>query len=73
MRITKLTKYTAARGDTFDKLALQLFNDELKASVIVGVNERFANVLMFEGGETLFLPTIDNGGDIDRSVAPWRR
>lgn len=63
--------YTTKAGDTFDILALDAYNDETKATVIIQANPQYANVLVFSAGVNLKIPYIQVS--IAASLPPWKR
>lgn len=71
-QIAGYIEYTARQGDTFDRLALAAYNEERMASTIISANPDWSDVLMFEGGEVLQIPLVDNVETPD-TLPPWRR
>lgn len=65
-------EYTTKDGDTFDALALDLYDDELLATEIIAENPDFADVLIFSAGTVLYLPVIEDLGDIS-GKPPWEQ
>ncbi len=65
-------KYTAQAGDTFDLLALRTYGDDKLASYIIQSNPDYSDVLIFEGGEELQIPKVDDA-ETEETVAPWKR
>ena len=65
-------EYTTNQGDTFDALALDLYDDETLSSEIIKENPDYADVLVFDAGEILYLPVIE---DVEQIVTkpPWER
>ena len=64
--------YKAKTGDMWDAIAYKIYGNEKRATDIIAVNPRLTDVIMFKGGETIFLP--DNVVSADNStLAPWRR
>lgn len=59
-------------GDTFDKLALEFYNEEKKSSLIIGANLDYCDMLIFEAGITLRIPIVQNI-ELPSSLPPWRR
>lgn len=59
-------------GDTFDKLALEFYNDEMQASVIMAANLDHLTVLIFEAGKNIRIPVLDNA-ETPETLPPWRR
>ena len=43
-------KYTTRQGDTFDELALQVYDSEKKAHLLIEANPDYADVLTFDAG-----------------------
>lgn len=68
----KYIDYTAQRGDTFDQIALAAYNEERMASVIIGANREYIDVLIFEGGERLKIPVVEMA-ETPETLPPWRR
>lgn len=72
MTVSKYIKYITRHGDTFDELALQVYNDEKMASYIIKENPDYADVLIFEEEVELIIPIFD-GVQSSQTLAPWRR
>jgi len=64
-------EYTTQTGDTFDILALDAYNDEAKAHLIIQTNPQYANVLIFQAGVTLKIPVIEL--EAASTLPPWKR
>lgn len=64
--------YITVRGDTFDALALQYYNDEKLASTIIQANPDFCDTLIFDEGVTLNIPDIVDV-TLPETLPPWRR
>lgn len=63
--------YKTMQGDTFDILALDAYNDEFKAHIIIQANPQYANVLVFDEGVNLKIPLISP--DTIETLPPWKR
>lgn len=64
-------EYKTLEGDTFDSIALDFYNDEFKASLLIEYNIRYCDTLIFGEGVTLKIPIIKVE---DTSNLPiWRR
>lgn len=72
MEIVSYIDYTCTQGDTFDALALRYYGNECMSTVIMQENRQHANVVMFDGGETLRIPVIYEDA-LPESLPPWRR
>ena len=59
-------------GDMFDKLALEYYNDEKKAAIIIRENLDYCDVLIFEAGVELRIPVLDDV-ELPETLPPWRR
>ena len=71
----EITGYQTIRtieGDTFDKLALEFYNDEKQAAWIIRSNLDYCNVLTFGSGTELKVPILKNV-ELPETLPPWRR
>ena len=68
--------YTCSAGETFDSIARVLWGYEKYAAELMSVNPEMSGVLVFGGGETLYIPVIDIQDDMVAAAepdrAPWR-
>jgi hypothetical protein len=64
-------EHITAAGDTFDALALSIYNEERKAALLIRANPRYSDVLIFAAGTKLSVPLYDDVAD-SGDVAPWR-
>lgn len=70
-------EYNCASGDTFDIIALQAYGNEIYAAEVMCANPQYTDRLIFEGGEKVRLPLIENIPDRNEQVytvdaAPWK-
>lgn len=70
-RVTSYYECTTQDGDTFDLLALDMYNDERLAHYIIEYNPDYADVIVFEGGVQLKLPVVEEA-ETSETVPPWR-
>lgn len=70
--VTEYVEHVAKAGETFDLLALKMYGDDQLAGYIIDYNPDYSDVIIFEGGEILKIPVVDNP-ETDEMVAPWRR
>lgn len=63
--------YTTLAGDIFDMIALDFYNDESRASVIIQANYQYRDTVIFSGGESLTIPIIETPAA--DSLPPWKR
>ena len=71
-RVTAYKEYTTREGDTFDALALQLYNDERLAHYIIEFNTDYADVVIFDANVALRLPIVEDA-ETPETLPPWRR
>ena len=71
-RVTGYKNYTTREGDTFDALALQLYNDERLAHYIIEFNPDYADVVIFDANVALRLPIVEDA-ETPETLPPWRR
>lgn len=71
-RVESYYEYITQDGDTFDILALNMYNDERLAHYIIEFNEEYSDVIVFDGGVKLKLPVVEEA-EITETVPPWRQ
>lgn len=72
-RIIGYKKYYTHEGDTFDSLALAMYNEERLSHRIIRFNPDYADVIVFGPNVLLKLPVYDE--DVSENVdtlPPWR-
>ena len=72
MKITGYKNYITKAGDTFDALALIMYNEEKLAHYIIGFNPDYADVIIFEANIAIKLPVVENA-EMPGTLPPWRR
>lgn len=72
MKITGYRKYTTKQGDAFDSIALEFYNDEFMASLLMAENPAHCDVLIFDAGTVINIPIVENV-ETTESLPPWRR
>ena len=50
-------KYTACFGDTWDTVAYKVCGDEFECDALRRANRPYSDVLVFDGGESLIIPS----------------
>ena len=71
MTVSRYIDYTTRLGDTFDELALQVYNNEKMASEIIAANPDYADVIIFDEEVTLRIPVFDETATPE-TLAPRR-
>lgn len=62
--------YSTKQNDTFDKIAYELYGDEMVASYIINANPEHAMTVIFGAGVTLNLPKLER---VETSTLPkWK-
>ncbi|RCX20877.1 tail protein X [Anaerobacterium chartisolvens] len=64
-------EYTTLQGDTFDMVALDFYNEESYASVIIQANPAHCKTIIFDAGVTLKIPIIEEKAQ--ETLPPWKR
>ena len=72
MRVTGYIDYITRAGDTFDMLALTMYNEEKLAHYIIEFNPDYSDVVVFGANVPLRLPIVDNV-ELPETLPPWRR
>jgi hypothetical protein len=71
-RVTGYRNYITRAGDTFDALALTMYNEEKLSHYIIGFNPDHADVIIFGANVSLRLPIVENA-EMPETLPPWRR
>lgn len=71
-RIVSFINYTTRAGDTFDSLALTMYNEEKLAHYIIESNPDHADVIIFDANIQLRLPVMDSV-ETPETFPPWRQ
>ena len=72
MTVSAFIEYETRAGDTFDDLALQVYDNEKMAHHIIEYNPDYADVIVFEDSVLLTIPIFDDTQKPE-TLAPWRR
>ncbi len=67
--------YETKSGETWDSIAFDLFTNEMMASTLIQENKEYADVLIFDGGEVLAIPIVNEENEEDSidTIPPWRQ
>lgn len=70
--ITGYQEHITAQGEAFDTIALDYYNDEKQASLIMAANPDYIDTLIFDAGAVLKIPIV---GIVEtpETLPPWRR
>lgn len=71
-RVVAYKSYMTREGDTFDALALAMYQDEKMAHEIIKFNPDYCGVIVFGANVPLRLPIFD-GADMPATLPPWRQ
>ena len=72
MNVAAYIEYQTRVGETFDELALHVYDNEKMAHHIIEHNPDYADVIIFEESVTLKIPIFDET-EKPETLAPWRR
>ncbi len=69
--------YQCSAGETFDIVALQIYDDEKYACDLMNANPHLATTSVFDGTEELLLPVVEVDEDEQENEyapasAPWK-
>ena len=67
-----LKTHITIEGDTFDVLALEYYNDEKMASIIIQANPDHCATLIFDAVIPLRIPAA-SAAESPETLPPWRR
>ena len=71
-RVTGYKNYMTRAGDTFDALALTMYNEEKLSHYIIEFNPDYVDVIIFDANIPLRLPIVENV-EMPETLPPWRR
>lgn len=72
MTVSAYINVQTRAGDTFDELALQVYDNEKMAHHIIESNPDYADVIIFEESVLLKIPIFEET-QAPETLAPWRR
>lgn len=64
--------YVAKSGDTWDSIAFKAYKVERMSHHIIKANPRYIDIIVFNGGEVLKIPIVDEL-EVPATLPPWRR
>ena len=69
--------YRCSAGETFDKVALNIYDHEKYAADLMNANPGYVRRAVFQGDEVLSLPVVENPENENEneyapSTAPWK-
>lgn len=69
--------YRCSAGETFDMVALNIYNHEKYAADLMNANPGYVRRAVFQGDEVLSLPVVEipeneNENEYAPSTAPWK-
>ena len=69
--------YTCSAGETFDSVALEVYEDEKYSCELLNANPSLCRIPIFAGGEVLELPVVevseeDEDDEYMPATAPWK-
>lgn len=70
-RVISYLEYRTRAGDTFDSLALTMYNEEKLSKYIIDFNPEHADVIVFDANVPLRLPIMEDV-ETPATLPPWR-
>lgn len=64
-------EYLTVEGDTFDIVALDMYDDEFKSHLIMQANPKYIHYIQLPAGVTLKIPIIED--EPADTLPPWKR
>ncbi|MCD8204488.1 MAG: hypothetical protein LUC16_01495 [Coprobacillus sp.] len=68
--MARKTSYTTYQGQTWDQIAFDVYGDEIYADYVMENNYDYLDVLVFSGGEVLYVPPLPES--LEGTMPPWR-
>lgn len=66
----KYYRYKTLEGDTWDSIALDFYNEETCADLIIKANPKYCSIIVFSEGVELKIPLIEKPKT--NNLPPWR-
>lgn len=67
-----MTTYTAKQGQTWARIAFDLWTDEMLMWKLIEANPLYADIVIFSGGEILRVPEVEET-ETKAALPPWRK
>lgn len=64
-------RYKTLQGDTFDSIALDFYNSEKYANIIMQANPKYVSTLVFDAEVELIIPIIQE--ETTSTLPPWKQ
>lgn len=71
-RVIKIFEYVTRNGDTFDQLALEFYNNEKLAHLIIDFNPDYSDYIILDEGLKIEIPIYEASQSVE-SLPPWQR
>ena len=71
IKVIGMTTGTAGIGDTWDMLALDYYDEEMLAPLLLRYNPELDDIIVFEENTMIAVPDIDR--DSLAAMPPWRQ
>lgn len=70
----KAIKYITANGDMWDSIALEFYGDEKFAPILIQMNFKYSNVLVFDDNVEIIIPQLSEEilNKTTLKLPPWR-
>lgn len=65
--------YQTIQGDTFDKIAKKIYDDEFLMDVLIKANPEHSRTVIFPAGVSLNTPSVPSKKVSAQKLPPWKR
>lgn len=65
--------YQTIQGDTFDKIAKKIYDDEFLMDVLIKANPEHSRIVIFPAGVSLNTPSVPSKKVSAQNLPPWKR
>ena len=64
-------QYIVPQGKTWDMISIDFYDTPYRTKELIDCNPKYADILIFEGGEALNIPILEE--EKSASIPPWKR
>jgi nucleoid-associated protein YgaU len=64
--------YVTKSGDTWDGIAKTIYDDEMRADVLMAANREYNDVYQFDSGVQLVTPEVTVKTEVE-NLPPWKK
>lgn len=64
--------YVTKSGDTWDSIAKSVYDDEMRADVLMAANRKYNDIYQFDSGVELDTPEVTVKTEVE-NLPPWKK